>query len=220
MFIAAHMKSSCRWVTSCSVYDLNSATRVISSIKAFIDGPVITLVLTSVLHNIISITKTKSSEKITHPIIMPIFNFCLLVEYLLSENLIYVYVKCTDMRFLMSSLIQKNSIAFSSSWCHMHFLSPTIWREVQLLYYFWPFLFDPTTLWYVQYNLESREFQSFVLMYWHTHCLSRISSSSSQWRRKRSYLLHWVRKLVQYIYIYIYIYHFYNFSGGIKDNQQ
>ena len=82
IFIAAHLKSSWRRVTSCSMCDLDSATRVTSSIKAFIDGPVIWLVLTSALRNILSITNTKICGEITQPIMMPIFDFCQLVEYL------------------------------------------------------------------------------------------------------------------------------------------
>ena len=87
IFIAAHLKSSCRRVTSCSPCGLDSATRVTSSMKAFIDGPFISLALTSARHNIIFITKMESSGVIPYPIKMPIFNFCQLVEYLSLENL-------------------------------------------------------------------------------------------------------------------------------------
>ena len=59
----------------------------------------------------------KSCGEITHPILMPIFNFCKLGEYLLFENLTSIHLEYTDMRFLMSSGIQKNSIVFLSSWC-------------------------------------------------------------------------------------------------------
>ena len=83
------------------------------------DGPVISLALTSARRIIISITNTKSSGEIIHPnaILMSIFNFCHLVEYLLLENLTYVHLKYADKRFLMSSGIKNDSIAFSSIWC-------------------------------------------------------------------------------------------------------
>ena len=41
ILIAAHLKSSWRRVTSCSMCDLDSAIKVTLSIKVFIDGPVI-----------------------------------------------------------------------------------------------------------------------------------------------------------------------------------
>ena len=88
IFITAHLKSSCRWVTSCSMCNLDSVTRVTSTITAFIDGPVISLVLISTFFNIISITKTKNNGEKTHPIIMPIFNFCRLVEFIIRKPFI------------------------------------------------------------------------------------------------------------------------------------
>ena len=81
------------------------------------DGPVISLVLTSALRNITPITNTKSSGEISHPVTISIFNYCQLVEYLFFEKLTYIHLKYADLRFLMSCGIQKNSIAFLSSEC-------------------------------------------------------------------------------------------------------
>ena len=76
-------------VFACVISNLKSVT---SSIKTFIDGTVFLLVVSSVLRSNISITKTKINGKITHPIIIPMFNFCQFVEYLTLENLIYVHL--------------------------------------------------------------------------------------------------------------------------------
>ena len=92
ILITAHLKSSCRHFSSFSMCDFNSKIPVTSSIKAFIDGTVFLLVVSSVLLSNFSITKTKIIGEITHPIIIPMFNFCQFVEYLALENLIYVYM--------------------------------------------------------------------------------------------------------------------------------
>ena len=88
IFITAHLKSSCRF----SMCDFDSEITVTSSIKAFIDETFFLLVVSSVLCSNISITRMKINGEITHPIIMPIFNFCQFEEYLALENLIYVHL--------------------------------------------------------------------------------------------------------------------------------
>ena len=75
------------------------------------------------------------------------------------------------MRFLMSSGIQKNSITFSSSWCltepyAFSRSNQMTWSSADLL--FWAIFIQSHNI-VVQYNLESWEFQPFVLMYWHAH---------------------------------------------------
>ena len=61
------------------------------------------LMLTSAQRNIVSITSTKSNEEITHPIMIPIFNFGQFVEYSLLDNLIYIHLKYANKRALMFS---------------------------------------------------------------------------------------------------------------------
>ena len=135
------MKSSCRRVTSCSMWDLDSATKIKSSIKDFIDGPIISLVLTLVLCNIIYIAKTKSSGEITHPIIMPIFN-SLPVSwiFIIRKPHIGIFKVCWYEVFnvLWNPLFSQVVGVLLS---HMRFLDLTRWCEIWLIYNFFPFLF-------------------------------------------------------------------------------
>ena len=135
IFIAAHLKSSWRQVTICSMYDLDSAIRVTSFIKTFVDGPVIWLVLISALHNI-SITIMKSSGEIIQPIMMSIFNFCQLTEYLLLENLTSMF-KVHWYEVFNVLWNPKELYFFSSSWCLTAFSrsNQMTWSLVVLLFF-------------------------------------------------------------------------------------